>query len=68
MTPLAARIMDALRERPRHFAEIAEMHMDVAWAEFLRAWAEVRVHPGLGRHEYGLYMLKATNDLPPEKK
>ena len=58
MSPLAARIVETLRERPRHFAEIAEMHMDVPWAEFLKAWGEVRVHPSLGRHEYGLYTIK----------
>jgi hypothetical protein len=58
VSPLAARIMEALRERPRHFAEIAEMHLDVPWREFLNAWGEVRESPRIGRHEYGLYTIK----------
>jgi hypothetical protein len=59
-SPLATRIMDALRERPRHFAEIVELHADVPWAEFLKAWGEVRASPDLGRHEYGLYTIVAV--------
>lgn len=58
MNPLAARIMDELRERPRYFAEVAEMHMEVPWRDFLRAWGEVRTSPALGRHENGLYLIK----------
>jgi hypothetical protein len=59
MSPLAARVMAELRERPRHFAEVVELHMDVPWREFLRAWGEVRVSPALGREETGLYTIKA---------
>ncbi len=57
-SPLATRIMETLRERPRHFAEIAEMHLDVPWRLFLQAWGEVRESPNLSRHEYGLYVIK----------
>ena len=59
MSPLAARILDELRERPRHFAEVAELHMDIPWREFLHAWGEVRVSPAIGREENGLYLIKA---------
>ncbi len=58
MTPLAARIMEQLRERPRHFAEVVELHMDVPWGEFLRAWGEVRISPAIGREKNGLYSAK----------
>ncbi len=58
MSPLAARILAELRERPRHFAEVAQLHMDVPWRDFLRAWGEVRSSPLIGRHEYGLYTVK----------
>ena len=58
VSPLAGRIMDTLRERPRHFAEIAELHLDVPWREFLKAWGEVRDSPRIGRQEYGLYVVK----------
>jgi hypothetical protein len=58
VSPLAARILDALRERPRYFAEVAALHMDVPWREFLRAWGEVRDSPLIGRQEYGRYLVK----------
>jgi hypothetical protein len=67
VSPLAARIVEALRERPRHFAEVAEMHMDVPWREFLRAWGEVRSSPILGRHDDGLYLVRAE-DRPPGRR
>ena len=63
MIPLAARILDELRERPRHFAEVVELHMDVPWREFLRAWGEVRVSPVIGREENGLYTVKAGETI-----
>lgn len=63
MSPLAAQIMDQLRERPRHFAEVVELHMDVPWPEFLRAWGEVRVSALIGREEYGLYTVKAGETI-----
>ncbi|HEV8586128.1 MAG TPA: hypothetical protein VGT02_14265 [Methylomirabilota bacterium] len=62
MSPLATRIVEMLRERPRHFAEIAEAHMEVPWREFLQAWAEVRGSAMVGRHEYGLYTIKDSQE------
>lgn len=59
MIPLAARILDELRQRPRHFAEVVELHMDVPWREFLRAWGEVRTCSVIGREENGLYVVTA---------
>jgi hypothetical protein len=58
VSPLAARILDELRERPRHFAEIVQLHMDVPWRELLQAWGEVRSSPLIGRQEYGVYVVK----------
>lgn len=63
MSPLATQIMDQLRERPRHFAEMVELHMDVPWREFLRAWGEVRVSPVIGREENGLYTVRAGETI-----
>lgn len=59
MSPLAALIVEELRERPRHFAEVVELHMDLPWRQFLQAWAEVRSSPLIGRQEYGRYVIKA---------
>lgn len=59
MSPLATRILEELRERPRHFSEIVEAHMEVPWRDFLQAWAEVRSSPLIGRQEYGRYVVKA---------
>lgn len=58
MSPLAARIVAELRERPRHFAEVVELYLDVPWPEFLRAWGEVRTSELIDRHQYGLYAIK----------
>jgi hypothetical protein len=57
-------MLEELRERPRHFAEVAEMHMDIPWREFLRAWGEVRTSPVLGRHDNGLYTATAEGPAP----
>jgi hypothetical protein len=68
VSALAQRIVEQLRERPRHFAEVVELHMDVPWREFLRAWGEVRASPLIGRQEYGLYVIKeelAVASAPP---
>ena len=42
ITPLADRIVRAIRDRPQQFAETVDAHRDVPWPEFLRAWGEVR--------------------------
>lgn len=58
LSPLAARLLDELGERPRFFAELVELHPEVPWPEFLRAWGQVRSHPRLGRRENGLYLVR----------
>ena len=45
ITPLADRIVRAIRDRPQQFAETVDAHRDVPWPEFLRAWGEVRAQP-----------------------
>ncbi len=57
MSPLAERLVDDLRTRPRHFAELVEAHGAVAWRDFLRAWGEVRGLEVLGRDEQGRYVI-----------
>ena len=59
MSPLAERVVAELRARPRHFAELVEAHMEVAWRDFLRAWGEVRGLDSLGRDDHGRYLIKS---------
>ena len=58
MSPLARTLVEELRQHPRHFAELVEAHLDTAWAEFLRAWGEVRTADVLGRDDAGRYMIR----------
>jgi hypothetical protein len=57
MTPLAIEIVAEIRDRPRQFSEIVDMHRDVAWPEFLRAWGEVRGNAALARDDDGHYLI-----------
>ncbi len=57
MSPLATRIVEELRTRPRHFAEVIEVHPDVAWRDLLKAWGEVRAAGVLGREDDGRYRI-----------
>jgi hypothetical protein len=58
ITPLADRIVRAIRDRPQQFAETVDAHRDVPWPEFLRAWGEVRAQNRLERDEDGRYYFK----------
>ena len=58
MSPLADRIVRAIRDRPQQFAETVDAHRDVPWPEFLRAWGEVRALNQLERDEDGRYYFK----------
>ncbi|MBI2202962.1 MAG: hypothetical protein HYU41_03775 [Candidatus Rokubacteria bacterium] len=58
MSPLAQRLVAALRERPHHFGELVEAHMDTPWRDLLRAWGEVRAADVLGRDQTGRYLIK----------
>ena len=64
MSPLASRIVRELEERPRHFSEIVEAHLDVPWRDFLRAWGEVRAADILQRDEEGHYLVARDARLP----
>ena len=59
-TPLAQRIVDELRERPRHFSEVVEAHAAVPWRELLLAWGEIRSADVLQRDEAGRYLIPAS--------
>jgi len=59
VSALADRLVDELRVRPQHFAELVEAHPDVAWRDFLRAWGEVRGLDALGRDDDGRYVITA---------
>jgi hypothetical protein len=63
ITPLADRIVRAIRDRPQQFAETVDAHRDVPWPEFLRAWGEVRALNRLERDEDGRYYFKDSE--PP---
>lgn len=57
MRPLARQLVRELAERPRHFGELVEMHMDVPWREFLHAWGDVRAAAVLQRDDAGRYVV-----------
>ena len=59
MSPLARALVAELRDRPRHFGELVEAHMDVPWSDFLRAWGEVRAADVLARDDAGRYLIRA---------
>ena len=60
MSPLARAIAAELSVQPRHFGELVQAHMDVAWRDFLRAWGEVRATEGLSRDDAGRYLISAS--------
>jgi hypothetical protein len=57
VSPLARQLARELQERPRHFAELVEAHLDVSWREFLHAWGDVRAADVLARDEAGRYLV-----------
>jgi hypothetical protein len=58
VSPLARALVAELQQRPRHFGELVEAHRDRPWAEFLRAWGEVRMADVLGRDDAGRYVIR----------
>ena len=64
MSPLAGALVALLRERPRHFGELVEAHMDAPWRDFLRAWGEVRAADLLGRDDAGRYVIRVDSTTP----
>ena len=57
MSPLARRLVAELVTQPRHFGELVEAHLDVAWRDFLLAWGEVRAADVLRRDDAGRYLI-----------
>ena len=68
MSPLAAHIVRELEERPRHFSEIVESHLDVPWRDFLGAWGEVRAADILQRDDGGHYLVPKDGPPPGSKR
>jgi hypothetical protein len=64
VSPLARSLVDELQQHPRHFGELVETHLDTPWAEFLRAWGEVRAADVLGRDDAGRYVIRLTGATP----
>ena len=64
MSPLAGALVNLLRERPRHFGELVEAHMDAPWRDFLYAWGEVRASDLLERDDAGRYIIRAERLNP----
>ena len=60
MSPLAELLVAELSERPRHFGELVEAHMQTPWRELLLAWGEIRATDVLGRDDEGRYLVRTT--------
>jgi hypothetical protein len=59
MSPLARSLVEELQQRPRHFGELVEAHLNTPWAQFLRAWGELRAADVLGRDDDGRYVISS---------
>lgn len=55
MNPLSEQIRAELSKRPQQFSELVDVHRDVPWREFLRAWGALRAANLLKRDEDGNY-------------
>ena len=60
MSPLASEITAVLERTPKQFSEIADVHLDVPWREFLQTWGEVRAADILKRDDDGAYYIDAA--------
>jgi hypothetical protein len=65
VSPLARALLAALAERPRHFGELVEAHMDTRWPDFLRAWGELRAADVLARDDAGRYIIHGGASTAP---
>ena len=63
MSPLARSLVAELRDRPRHFGELVEAHMEAPWRDFLRAWGEVRAADVLARDDAGRYVIREEDSV-----
>ena len=57
MSPLATTLHATLRKEARQFDEMVDLHLDVPWRDFLRAWGELRTADLLKRDEAGAYYI-----------
>ena len=57
MSPLAAALYETLQSDARQFDELVDMHLDVPWRDFLRAWGELRAADILQRDDAGAYYI-----------
>jgi len=53
MSPLAITLRDTLQNEAKQFDEMVDLHLDVPWRDFLRAWGELRADDLLKRDEAG---------------
>ena len=57
MSPLATTLRDTLQTDTKQFDEMVDLHLDVPWRDFLRAWGELREADVLKRDDAGAYYI-----------
>ncbi len=57
MSPLATTLQNALQNDAKQFDEMVDLHLDVPWRDFLRAWGELREADLLKRDDAGAYYI-----------
>ena len=57
MSPLAASLQETLQTNAKQFDEMVDLHLDVPWRDFLRAWGELREADLLKRDDAGAYYI-----------
>jgi|TARA_B100000809_G_C14836157_1_gene422928 hypothetical protein len=57
MSPLATTLRDTLQNDAKQFDEMVDLHLDVPWRDFLRAWGELREADVLKRDDAGAYYI-----------
>ena len=57
MSPLANALQETLQNDARQFDEMVDLHLEVPWRDFLRAWGELRQAEILKRDDAGAYYI-----------
>ncbi len=57
MSPLANNLQEILQTDAKQFDEMVDLHLDVPWRDFLRAWGELREGDVLMRDDSGRYYI-----------
>jgi len=57
MSPLATVLHDTLQNEAKQFDEMVDLHLEVPWRDFLRAWGELRTADLLKRDDAGAYFI-----------